>query len=750
MKRNLLALLLFVAMNSALALPNFDPVADATPDGGTSYSIGSGLAPNTSTNSGGGLNTWGLVNSNVISTNPQPMIVAGNLSYPDLPVSSTGNSISNAPPLVGTGASARLDLTSIAASITYYSFILKVTDLTAVPGSAVNNPIAAFSDTLGGQATTVQRMGGRLVMTNSGGGYVLGVGKGTTTADYRYDSTVRAVGDEVFVVVSYERAGGATNINLWVNPPSSSFGSNAPPAPVASVPPGANANDLNANGVRAFVISCQQAAIPSYIIDEVRVATNWGFVTGGSPIFSNSITAHPASRTVEVGDRVAFVVGNSGTAPTYQWRFNGGNISDATNSTYAIVSADATNAGSYTVVVSNVLNSLTSAPAVLTVSQTALQLYETNLVAIRVGDGAQPLATTGNSVFLDQLTTNGTYVNTIYIPDTGTSALIESGPDLAGSVLTGAALTRSADKRLMTLAGYNCERTNATALHNTTAASVPRGIVTIDSASQITMVVSDNSAYDGTHMRGAVTDGTNNFWGAGGAGGTYYFGSNAPAAFVQTLWGNTRSVGIFNGNLYGLASASGANGLMKFNGLPVTDQGTPQNILSGFSSTTTTDFSVDPTDQLIYVTTSATVQRWQYDGSLAFTNAYAITLPGPARYLTVDYSGVTPVIFVTTGDGQLCRINDTGAGSTPVVIAQSGPNQLYKGIRFGPIASATAPPTLSFTQQGSNLILTWVGAFPLLSATNVTGPYAPVSGATSPYTNNTASAMQQYFGLGTP
>ena len=126
-----------------------------------------------------------------------------------------------------------------------------------MPAVNANNAIAAFSDTVGAQAAAVTRMGGRLVTKTSGSGYVLGVGKGSTTADYVYDPTERAVGDVVFVVVSYERAGGATNVNLWVNPPSSSFGSNAPPAPVASVPQGSGVNDLNANGIRAFVLSCQ-------------------------------------------------------------------------------------------------------------------------------------------------------------------------------------------------------------------------------------------------------------------------------------------------------------------------------------------------------------------------------------------------------------------------------------------------------------------------------------------------------------
>jgi hypothetical protein len=338
-------------------------------------------------------------------------------------------------------------------------------------------------------------------------------------------------------------------------------------------------------------------------------------------------------------------------------------------------------------------------------------------------------------------------VNTIFIPDTGASALIEEGPDLNGSVLAGPQLSRSADKRLMVLPGYNTALGSvATGLQNTTAVTVPRGVVTINSASQVTLAIADTNAYDLAYFRGAATDGANDFWGAGSTGGTYYFGLNSPAAFLQTTFANTRSVDIFNGNLYALASASGANGLMKFNGLPTTDQGIVPNMLSGFNSVNTTDFSVDPTDTLIYLTVGATVQKWQFDGLTTWTNAYALTVPGgTARYMTVNYSGANPVLYVDNGDGQIMSIVDTGASSTATTLVTPGPNQLYKGIRFGPIV---ARPILSFTSAGSNLILNWSGAFILQSATNVTGLYSDVvPPATSPFTNSTTSPAQQFFRL---
>lgn len=62
MKTLLSGFLLLAALNYASALPNFDPFTDATANGGTSYAVDTGLAPNTSND--GGTNIWQLVGSN--------------------------------------------------------------------------------------------------------------------------------------------------------------------------------------------------------------------------------------------------------------------------------------------------------------------------------------------------------------------------------------------------------------------------------------------------------------------------------------------------------------------------------------------------------------------------------------------------------------------------------------------------------------------------------------------------------------
>ena len=82
-----------------------------------------------------------------------------------------------------------------------------------------------------------------------------------------------------------------------------------------------------------------------------------------------SITAQPASQAVSPGANVNFSVIATGTAPlSYQWRFNGNNIAGETASVYTRVNVSSGDAGNYSVAISNVAGSITSADAVLTVN----------------------------------------------------------------------------------------------------------------------------------------------------------------------------------------------------------------------------------------------------------------------------------------------------------------------------------------------------------------------------------------------
>lgn len=89
---------------------------------------------------------------------------------------------------------------------------------------------------------------------------------------------------------------------------------------------------------------------PQYVynaawVDEV------GYTPGPTPPL---IASPPTGATVLAGRTATFSVGAQGTPPLgYQWQFNGNPIAGATNATFQLTNAQASNIGGYTVVVSN-------------------------------------------------------------------------------------------------------------------------------------------------------------------------------------------------------------------------------------------------------------------------------------------------------------------------------------------------------------------------------------------------------------
>ena len=175
--------------------------------------------------------------------------------------------------------------------------------------------------------------------------------------------------------------------------------------------------------------------------------------------------------------------------------------------------------------------------------------------------------------------------------------------------------------------------------------------------------------------------------------------------------------------------------------------------------------AVSPNGNTIYVADQRSVgsgggiQRWDFNGT-AWNLSYTLPIAGSGsggqgpRYVTADFRGSSPVVYVTSNDGtfdnnRVVKVVDTGSGSTGTPLTFAGPNETFRGIRFGPIPdTVVARPTLLFSRSGGNLILSWSSAFHLQSATNAIGTYTNVpSGTSSPFTNSTSSPSKMFFRL---
>jgi hypothetical protein len=88
-----------------------------------------------------------------------------------------------------------------------------------------------------------------------------------------------------------------------------------------------------------------------------------------SGITAPFILLQPQDQNTPSGGNVGFTVFRAGTAPmTYQWRFEGTNLAGATGSSLGLTNVQVSDAGNYSVVLSNSAGTLASSNVFLTVA----------------------------------------------------------------------------------------------------------------------------------------------------------------------------------------------------------------------------------------------------------------------------------------------------------------------------------------------------------------------------------------------
>lgn len=192
----------------------------------------------------------------------------------------------------------------------------------------------------------------------------------------------------------------------------------------ASIPAGAQSNSTS---FRWRQLSNSGAVYDHWALDDVSVSS------GPQPPV---ITVQPAGQTVAVGATATFSVAATGTAPlSYQWRKEGANLSGATNSAYAVSNVQTSNAGSFSVVVTNAFGSVTSSNVALTVSELPAIAAQPLSQAVFVGSNVTFSVTAyGAPPLVFQWYFKGTPVG---LPESGTNlsshTLANVGTDQAGN-----------------------------------------------------------------------------------------------------------------------------------------------------------------------------------------------------------------------------------------------------------------------------------------------------------------------------
>jgi len=113
------------------------------------------------------------------------------------------------------------------------------------------------------------------------------------------------------------------------------------------------------------------------------------------------ITAQPADGATRAGSNATFTVALYGTLPLhYQWRLNGLEVANATNSTLALPNVQAAQLGDYTAVVTNLYGAATSVVATLTLLTPPSIIEPPQPVMVRAGENATFTVTVTNTATL--------------------------------------------------------------------------------------------------------------------------------------------------------------------------------------------------------------------------------------------------------------------------------------------------------------------------------------------------------------
>lgn len=335
-----------------------------------------------------------------------------------------------------------------------------------------------------------------------------------------------------------------------------------------------------------------------------------------------------------------------------------------------------------------------------------------HLAVLRAGDGTFKLIHKQSPVFVDQFEMeqmNAAPSFTVAIPTNGPNSFF-----LNGHAASEGNLTRSADHKLLTFAGYggmDLLKVDGTA----SRLNIPRGFATIDPSGAIHTYLykADLSEDVKVNPRGVVTDGKNNFWGCGNANGTFFYNPTGSEQLVRfQAFPSSRDIDIINDTVYVTLNSSDAElkdiaaGIYSFepDAMPRRpDEAAKLIVEAAPDYKKVVGFDINPAQNVAYMSdTAAGIQKYVKTND-HWTLAYNFSIPQTISKdennsagcfgLVVDFSQTAPVIYATTTEGyggsvnsnRVVRIVDTNSAAYVATIAQAaGTNIAFRGITFTP------------------------------------------------------------------
>jgi phage gp36-like protein len=311
--------------------------------------MNNGVSAAVATNNGVGLGSWSITpSSNIIDD----VTIAASPSWATsiLPVSS-GNALT----YVGSGIDPELKFTDTTSGSLFSSFVFTAADTTNIVASTTSDPNystpTGFYSFLGesinsGTGSVSAEYASSIMFRKNmiSGKFNLGLSKSNSNTECIWSPTEYDFNTEHVIVISYENIGITNSLNqissIWIDPtttaqPAATLTQNSPVTPISR-------SHLD----RIKLVQASSSSTPLIIIDEIRVANNWGEAIGGASTFAplptvearqafNSNTNPTVADLVAIGTNLKWYTASTG----------GVELATATPLTYAKYYVSQTNNG---------------------------------------------------------------------------------------------------------------------------------------------------------------------------------------------------------------------------------------------------------------------------------------------------------------------------------------------------------------------------------------------------------------------